>query len=265
MITSTADADELAKFQLLDWWDPQGSYAQLHQIHPVRMQWIADTLRARLPDAASALDVGCGGGLVTESLYRLGISQVTGIDLNDSALQIALSHAQSAFGAVGGADSDAPSPITYRCMEVAALAAEIEQGKTPPFDVVTSLEVIEHVREPASFVRALAGCVKPGGIVILSTIARTRMAKLLAVEFAETIGMVPSGTHDWRKFVLPSELASMGRVAGLTPSATQGMVFNPLTQQWTMHPTRLRMNYFMVLTRQDILHAAPDSSASGEQ
>ncbi|MCH9779816.1 MAG: methyltransferase domain-containing protein [Alphaproteobacteria bacterium] len=302
MITSAfVDPDELAKFSPADWWDEHGNYAQLHRIHPVRMGWIADTIRKHaahptlvatpespvvnpesIPSTPpysdhagsidlhrlSALDVGCGGGMVCESLHRLGLGAVTGVDANETAIEVAIKHAQSAFGdavhshhgngdnpsyghssAPGRNEGENRGTLAYHHASIDSLRASIMRGETLPFDVVTCLEVVEHVKDLNGFVAAVADCVAEGGLVIFSTLARTRLARYLAVHLAEGIGWVPKGTHDWKKFVNPSELAQQCRVGGLNPFVTCGMIYDPRTAEWCMHPHRLRINYFLAATK----------------
>lgn len=222
MSTATINPNEAAHFGALaaDWWNPHGSSAMLHRLNPVRLSYIRDQIdahwqgdaRERYPLAGkSALDVGCGAGLLTEPLARMGAA-VTGVDAAPENIGAARAHAAGQGLA-----------ITYFAGEVAAL---------PPatFDLVTSMEVIEHVADPAAFVAELAGRLAPGGLMILSTPNRTTLSKLLLVEAAERVGAVPRGTHDWDQFLKPEELTELlegagldvvGRT-GLSPSAAKG-------------------------------------------
>lgn len=197
-----------------DWWDPKGSSAMLHRLNPVRLRYIReaidhhwgidDTQRHPL-HGRSAIDVGCGAGLLAEPLARLGAS-VTGVDAAPENIAVARDHAAGQGLA-----------IDYRSGELAAL-------DLPRFDLVVSMEVIEHVADPAAFVAALAARLAPGGLMILSTPNRTAASKLLLVEAAERLGQVPRGTHDWNKFVRPDELTAMLEVAGLTVGEVRGLM-----------------------------------------
>jgi 2-polyprenyl-6-hydroxyphenyl methylase/3-demethylubiquinone-9 3-methyltransferase len=200
-----------------DWWDPKGSSAMLHRLNPVRLRYIREAIdhhwqiddTERHPLAGrSALDVGCGAGLLAEPLARLGAS-VTGVDAAPENIAAARDHA-----------AGQGLSIAYRSGELAAL-------DLPLFDLVTSMEVIEHVADPAAFVAALADRLAPGGLMILSTPNRTAASKLLLVEAAERLGQVPRGTHDWDKFVTPDELTAMIEDAGLVADELRGLMPMP--------------------------------------
>lgn len=200
-----------------DWWDPKGSSAMLHKLNPVRLRYIREAIdhhwgiddTERHPLAGrSALDVGCGAGLLAEPLARLGAS-VTGVDAAPENVAAARDHAAGQGLA-----------IDYRSGELAAL-------NLPRFDLVTSMEVIEHVADPRAFVAALADRLAPGGLMVLSTPNRTTASKLLLVEAAERLGQVPRGTHDWDKFVTPDELTAMLEDAGLGVSDVRGLMPMP--------------------------------------
>jgi 2-polyprenyl-6-hydroxyphenyl methylase / 3-demethylubiquinone-9 3-methyltransferase len=214
-----ADPQELAKFGELAhrWWDPESDFKPLHQINPLRLGWIQQLC----PLAAKrVLDVGCGGGILSDSMARVG-AQVLGIDLSTKPLRVAELHAMEA-GTEG---------VEYREIAVEALAAEQPAG----FDVVTCMEMLEHVPDPASVVRACATLVKPGGWVFLSTLNRNAKAFLLAIVGAEYVmSMLPKGTHEYARFLRPSELAQFCRDAGLEPQASRGLTYNPLTQRYTL-------------------------------
>ncbi|MDZ3833021.1 MAG: bifunctional 2-polyprenyl-6-hydroxyphenol methylase/3-demethylubiquinol 3-O-methyltransferase UbiG [Sphingopyxis sp.] len=222
MTTATIKADEAAHFGALaaDWWDPKGSSAMLHRLNPVRLSYIREQIdghwhgdaRARRPlEGKSALDVGCGAGLLAEPLARMGAS-VTGVDAAPENIAAARAHAEGQGLA-----------ITYHAGEIGALPLAT-------FDLVTSMEVVEHVADPAVFIAELAARLAPGGLMILSTPNRTLASKLLLVEAAERIGAVPRGTHDWDQFLRPDELEALLRDAGLelidrtglSPSAAKG-------------------------------------------
>ncbi len=200
-----------------DWWDPKGASAMLHRLNPVRLRYIREAIdhhwqvddTERHPLAGrSALDVGCGAGLLAEPLARLGAS-VTGVDAAPENIVAARDHAAGQGLA-----------IDYRSGELAAL-------NLPRFDLVTSMEVIEHVADPAAFVQTLADRLAPGGLMILSTPNRTTASRLLLVEAAERLGQVPRGTHDWDKFVTPDELTAMLEDAGLIVGDLRGLVPMP--------------------------------------
>ena len=222
MSATTINPHEAAHFGALaaDWWDPHGSSAMLHKLNPVRLSYIRDRIDAHwLTDSRDlkplagkrALDVGCGAGLLAEPLARMGAA-VTGVDAAPENIAAARAHA--AGQGLG---------IDYHAGELAAL---------PPatFDLVTSMEVVEHVTDPAAFIAELASRLAPGGLMILSTPNRTALSKLLLVEAAERIGAVPRGTHDWDQFLKPEELTALLAAAGLevvdrtglAPSAARG-------------------------------------------
>ena len=216
-INYNADPAELAKFSELAhrWWDMHSEFRPLHQINPLRLEWINGLLPVT---GLQALDIGCGGGILTDSLARKG-AQVLGIDLSSKALKVAQLHALEA-GTPG---------VTYREVSAEALA-----GETPAsFDVVTCMEMLEHVPDPASVVQACAALVKPGGWVFFSTINRSPKSFLFAIVGAEyLLNMLPRGTHEYAKMIRPSELAAYCRQAGLDVRQTRGMEHNPLTQRY---------------------------------
>ncbi|MCA0174914.1 MAG: bifunctional 2-polyprenyl-6-hydroxyphenol methylase/3-demethylubiquinol 3-O-methyltransferase UbiG [Proteobacteria bacterium] len=214
-----ADPQELAKFGEIahHWWDPQGEFRPLHQMNPLRLQWIASHAALR---GARVLDVGCGGGILAEAMAREG-AQVLGIDLSPKPLAVAELHALEQ-GVAG---------VSYREVAVEALAAE----QPAAFDVVTCMEMLEHVPDPASVVRACAALVKPGGHVLFSTLNRNTRSYLLAIVAAEQVlRLLPRGTHDHARFIRPSELARFAREAGLQTLGADGMAYNPLTQRFTL-------------------------------
>jgi 2-polyprenyl-6-hydroxyphenyl methylase/3-demethylubiquinone-9 3-methyltransferase len=215
--TLNADPAELAKFSELAhrWWDPESEFAPLHQINPLRLEWILGLA----PLAGQrALDVGCGGGILADAMARKGAS-VLGIDLSTKALKVAQLHALEA---------QTPN-VAYREVAAEALAAEAPGS----FDVVTCMEMLEHVPDPASVVRACATLVKPGGWVFFSTLNRNPKSFLFAIVGAEyVLNLLPRGTHEYRKFIRPSELARDCREAGLEVAHTRGMEYNPLTKRY---------------------------------
>lgn len=217
--TATIDPKEAAHFGALaaEWWDPKGSSAMLHQLNPVRLAFIRDAVDAHFgSDTRSvrplagrrALDAGCGAGLLCEPLARLGAA-VTGVDAAPENIAAASAHA----AAMGLA-------IEYRQGELAALGLG-------GFDLVCSLEVIEHVTDKAAFLRSLSEVLAPGGLMILSCPNRTPQSRLLLVETAERLGKVPRGTHDWKQFVTPDELRELVEAAGLAPGEPRGIAWSP--------------------------------------
>ncbi|MDI3511876.1 bifunctional 2-polyprenyl-6-hydroxyphenol methylase/3-demethylubiquinol 3-O-methyltransferase UbiG [Hydrogenophaga sp.] len=227
-----ADPAELAKFSDLAhrWWDPESEFRPLHQINPLRLAWI-DGLA---PLAGKrVLDVGCGGGILSDSMARKG-AQVTGIDLSVKALRVAQLHALEA----------GTSGVDYREVSAEDLAAE----QPGTFDVVTCMEMLEHVPDPSSVVRACSQLVKPGGWVFFSTINRNPKSFLFAIVGAEyVLQLLPKGTHEWAKFIRPSELASYCRQADLDLQGTRGMEYNPLTRRyWLSDDTSVN---YMIATR----------------
>jgi 2-polyprenyl-6-hydroxyphenyl methylase / 3-demethylubiquinone-9 3-methyltransferase len=226
---SNVDPAELAKFSQLAhrWWDKNSEFKPLHQINPLRLDWIDSLMPLQ---GKNVLDVGCGGGILADSMARKGAT-VTGIDLATKALKVAQLHAL-----------EAQTPqITYR--EISAEALAIEQPGQ--YDVVTCMEMLEHVPNPALVVQACSTLVKPGGWVFFSTINRNPKAWLFAVVGAEyVLNMLPKGTHEYAKFIRPSELANHVRSAGLSLQQSQGLQFNPLTQRyWLNHDTSVNYLY----------------------
>lgn len=228
-----ADPAELAKFSDLAhrWWDPESEFRPLHQINPLRLDWI----NALVPlKNQQVLDVGCGGGILADSMARKG-ADVLGIDLSTKALRVAKLHALEA-------QTDG---VQYREVSVEALATE-QPGS---FDVVTCMEMLEHVPDPDSVVRACSQLVKPGGWVFFSTINRNAKAFMLAIVGAEyVLGMLPRGTHEYAKFIRPSELALSCRSAQLDILHTRGLEYNPLTRRyWLSGDTSV--NYLLATRR----------------
>ncbi|MGE5469402.1 MAG: bifunctional 2-polyprenyl-6-hydroxyphenol methylase/3-demethylubiquinol 3-O-methyltransferase UbiG [Bacteroidota bacterium] len=213
-----ADPAELDKFGDLAhrWWDPNSEFKPLHDINPLRLGWIDQHVGL---NGKRVLDVGCGGGLLSEGMAALG-AEVTGIDLSEKPLAVAKLHLL-----------ESGRKVDYRKIAVEQLADE-----TPgAFDAVTCLEMLEHVPNPSSVVSACARLVKPGGQVFFSTLNRNPKAYLLAVVGAEyVLNMLPKGTHDYTKFIKPSELARWSKLAGLEPEELIGMSYNPLTRQYSL-------------------------------
>lgn len=214
-----ADPQELQKFSDLAhrWWDPSSEFRPLHEINPLRLEWIA----ARAPLAGKkVLDVGCGGGILAEAMARKG-ADVTGIDLSEKALKVADLHSL-----------ESGVQVHYELISAETLA----ERSPGTYDVVTCMEMLEHVPDPGAVVKACATLVKPGGKLFFSTINRNLKAYLFAVIGAEYIlGLLPKGTHDYAKFITPGELAQHARNAGLEVDALKGMTYNPITKVYSLN------------------------------
>lgn len=217
---ANVDRGEIDKFSRLaeKWWDTEGEFKPLHDINPFRLDYI--DAKADLA-GKTVLDVGCGGGILAESMAWRGAAAVTGIDLAEKSLQTAEAHAR-----MGGVDN-----VRYRCVSVEDLAAENPHG----YDVVTCMEMMEHVPDPASVIRACAKLAKPDGMVFFSTINRNPKSYLHLIVGAEyLLKFVPKGTHDWKKFITPAELARMCRQAGLDTVGSKGMTYNLLSGRYSL-------------------------------
>jgi len=241
---TTIDQDEIAKFGALagTWWDPEGSMRPLHRLNPTRLAFIRNHAVAHFArdlDAAQpfadlkVLDIGCGGGLLCEPLARLG-AQVTGIDASQDAIEVADWHAQQSG-----------LSIEYHCTTAEDLAATCRR-----FDLVVNMEVVEHVADVDHFMEASCALVKSGGAMAMATLNRTPKAFLLAVLGAEyVLRWLPRGTHDWRRFLRPSELVRQLRANGLTVSEITGVSYNPLNDRWR-RSRDLDVNYMLFAARQ---------------
>jgi 2-polyprenyl-6-hydroxyphenyl methylase / 3-demethylubiquinone-9 3-methyltransferase len=227
-----ADPAELAKFGALaqSWWDPKGPSKPLHDLNPLRLRYID---RAVSLSGKQALDVGCGGGILSEAMTRAG-ARVLGIDLSQAVLDVAELHALEGNIAV-----------EYR----AVAAEELAKQRAADFDVVTCMEMLEHVPDPAASIAALASLVKPGGAVIVSTLNRNPLAFAVAIIGAEYIARaLPRGTHEYLKFIRPSELARWGRKAGLELRDLTGIAYNPITRAFRLAPNT-DVNYLAHFSR----------------
>jgi 2-polyprenyl-6-hydroxyphenyl methylase/3-demethylubiquinone-9 3-methyltransferase len=227
-----ADPLELQKFSDLAhrWWDPTSEFRPLHEINPLRLEWI----NARTPLVGKVVvDIGCGGGILAESMVKKGAT-VTGIDLSEKALKVADLHSL-----------ESGVQVRYELISAEALAAR----EAERFDVVTCMEMLEHVPDPAAIVQACATLVKPGGRVFFSTINRNPKSYLFAVIGAEyLLRLLPKGTHDYAKFITPAELSQFIRNAGMTVESLKGMGFNPLTQMYSLNQDT-SVNYLVACTR----------------
>lgn len=234
------DPDEIARFEAMaaEWWDPDGKFRPLHRLNPVRLAVIRDHAVRRFERdprdprclaGLRAVDIGCGGGLVCEPLARLG-AEVTGLDASALNIEIARGHAaQSGLS------------IDYRTGTAESLAAAGER-----FDLVLALEIVEHVPDVDAFLTSCAALTAPGGGLVMATLNRTAKAYAFAVLGAEYIlRWLPVGTHDWRRFVRPSEAASALRAAGMTVTRATGLTYNPLTGTWGQDPRDLNVNYML--------------------
>lgn len=227
-----ADPLEIQKFSELAhrWWDPTSEFRPLHEINPLRLEWI----NAKVPLAGKrVIDIGCGGGILAESMARKG-ANVTGIDLSEKALKVADLHSL-----------ESSVNVRYKLIAAEAMASE-EAGQ---YDVVTCMEMLEHVPDPSAIVQACAALVKPGGHVFMSTLNRNPKAYLFAVLGAEYIlRLLPKGTHDYDKFITPAELSQFARSAGLDINGMRGMGYNPLTKIYSLN-NDTSVNYLMACTR----------------
>ncbi|HVV28382.1 MAG TPA: bifunctional 2-polyprenyl-6-hydroxyphenol methylase/3-demethylubiquinol 3-O-methyltransferase UbiG [Rhizomicrobium sp.] len=244
-VTSTIDPAEVAKFSALaaEWWDPAGKFAPLHKFNPVRLGFIRSEAAAhfgRDPRSLrpfrglSLLDIGCGGGLLSEPMARLGFA-VTGADASEKNIGTATAHA---------AQSGLLEAITYRAATAEALAAEERS-----FDLVLNMEVVEHVADVGAYLAACARLVKPGGLTIVATLNKTLKSLALAKIGAEyVLNWLPRGTHDWNRFIPPAELYAALEESGLTIVRTQGITFDPLNWDWRLS-TDVDVNYMVVASR----------------
>ena len=239
MTSTTLAPDEIEKFTAIaaEWWDEKGKFAPLHRINPKRIEFIRDEIYSHFKveslEGLSLIDIGCGGGLVSEPMCRLG-AKVTGIDGGEKNVKTATAHAQGSG-----------LKIDYQATTAEALA---EQGKQ--FDIVLALEIVEHVANVPLFLESVAKLVKPGGILIMSTLNRTLKSYALAIVGAEyVLRWLPRGTHEWNKFLKPSEIIQPLTSHGLQHRTSKGMVMNPLSWEWSMSDTDLDVNYYVSFTK----------------
>jgi 2-polyprenyl-6-hydroxyphenyl methylase/3-demethylubiquinone-9 3-methyltransferase len=227
------DPAEVAKFDALAsrWWDPDGEFRSLHDINPLRLDWIRQHVQLA---GATVVDIGCGGGILAESMANVGAT-VTGIDMAEGPLAVARLHQH---------ESDAD--VNYR----QATAEELASEEAGAFDVVTCLEMLEHVPDPSQVIRSCAELVKPGGHVFFSTINRNPKSFAFAIVGAEyVLKLLPAGTHAYEKFIRPSELESWARPAGLSLKDSIGMHYNPVTKEYSLGEN-LDVNYLMYFQRE---------------
>ena len=231
-ISQNIDAAEVAKFDALAsrWWDPDGEFRPLHEINPLRLDWIRQYAEL---DGARALDIGCGGGILTEAMAEAG-ANVTGIDMAEKPLGVARLHQVES-----GAD------VEY----LQSTAEELATQRSGQFDVVTCLEMLEHVPSPSRVIASAAELVRPGGHIFFSTINRNPKSFLFAIVGAEyVLRLLPAGTHEYQKFIRPSELESWARAAGLEHEASIGLHYNPFTREYSLGPN-VDVNYLMYFRR----------------
>jgi 2-polyprenyl-6-hydroxyphenyl methylase/3-demethylubiquinone-9 3-methyltransferase len=238
-VTETVDAAEIAKFQAMaaEWWDPKGKFKPLHMLGPCRLDYITAQIAGEfdrdLDDAVPfaglrILDIGCGGGLLSEPMARLGAT-VVGVDAAGDNIPVARAHAEQS-----GLEID------YRHTSAEALIAAGE----PPFDAILNMEVVEHVADPLAYLTACHNLLRPGGLMICSTINRNPKSYLVAIVGAERVmRWLPRGTHDWSKFITPDELYALLRQAGLEPVDRTGFVFDPVGWSWHLSERDLSVNY----------------------
>ena len=241
---STIDAAEVAKFEAMaaEWWDPEGKFKPLHMLNPCRLDYITrqvagefdrDLSLPRPFEGLRILDIGCGGGLLSEPMARLG-AEVVGADAAERNIPVARIHAEQAG-----------LTIDYRHTTAEALA-----GNGESFDAVLNMEVVEHVADPQAYLNACHALLKPGGLHICSTINRNPKSYAMAIFGAEVVmRWLPRGTHDWSKFITPDELFALLEKAGLEPVDRKGFVFNPILWSWSISPRDLSVNYVTASVR----------------
>ncbi len=236
--TGTVDPAEIAKFEAMaaEWWDPNGKFKPLHMLNPCRLDYITSQIAAEFDrdltvrnpfEGLRILDIGCGGGLLTEPMARLGAT-VVGADAAERNIPVARLHAEQSG-----------LQIDYRHTTAEAMAEAGEQ-----FDVILNMEVVEHVSDPAAYLSACHALLKPGGLMICSTLNRNTKSYLMAIVGAEHVmRWLPKGTHDWNKFITPDDLYGLLQGAGLKPVDRKGFVFNPVLWRWSLSDRDLSVNY----------------------
>lgn len=235
------DESERDKFSKLadEWWNQKGAFKTLHIINPIRVAYIQDMTQKHLNQPLNQLkilDIGCGGGLICEALARLG-ANITGVDASGPSIAAAKIHAEQSN-----------LNIDYQCVDI----YDMQHDYKDYFDIVLNCEVVEHVRDPESFMQTSANMLKPQGIMIAATLNRTIEAYLKAIIGAEYIlGWLPRGTHDWHKFLTPAELTEFLRPCGLNLQDCIGLVYNPLMRQWSLQPKKLGVNYMLCLLKEN--------------
>ncbi len=247
MSTTTIDPAEIAKFEAMaaEWWDPEGKFKPLHMLNPCRLDYITGQIAAEFDRDLTAdrpfaglrlLDIGCGGGLLAEPMARLG-AEVVGADAAERNIPVARLHAEQSGLA-----------IDYRHTTAEAMVEARES-----FDVVLNMEVVEHVADPLAYLTACRQLLRPGGLMVTSTINRNAKSFVMAIVGAEYVmRWLPKGTHEWAKFITPDELYELLRQAGLDPVDRKGMVFNPVRWSWSLSSRDLSVNYVTAAIRRPV-------------
>ena len=244
----TANPEEIEKFSRIaaEWWNPHGKFKPLHDINPLRIEWIKERVQAEAHEPRTTndesrlkglrlIDIGCGGGLMCEPMARLGAT-VTGIDASEKNIAVAKLHAEQS-----GLDID------YRCLTAEQMVRDSGENPQSRFDVVLALEIIEHVDNVALFVESCCALLKPGGLIFISTLNRTPQAYVKAIIGAEyVLRLLPRGTHDWKKFLKPHEIHRELAKHAVAVQEMSGMVLDPLRWQWHWNPKDLSVNYIMM-------------------